>query len=293
VAGLLFGAAALAREVGVVFPLLGAAWLYFVSRAEPGKAAARSGLLVAAFALVLVPWTLHLNAGQEDFALVTRTFYMNLFKGNVEPQRVDGEEHSVGLRKQYWSLGRSRIEAERGARVLAFDAIAQRMPWWPVEKLIEQVPRFFTPTSFAVRRLLMEQDEPEPRGSWRYRFRWERVDTPVLRWFLVGVAVAGYVAMAVAGVGGLILARCGAVAGLLALFALTQIGPTLVTFALSRFRLATMAVLIVGAATLARRDENPWTAATPGRRRAAVAGMAILMAVILCRYQDALRSTWG
>jgi hypothetical protein len=27
--------------------------------------------------------------------------------------------------------------------------------------------------------------------------------------------------------------------------------------------------------------------------RAAVAGMAILMAAILCRYQDALRSTWG
>jgi hypothetical protein len=99
--------------------------------------------------------------------------------------------------------------------------------------------------------------------------------------------------MAVAGVGGLILARCGTAAGLLALFAMTQIGPTLVTFALSRFRLATMVILIVGAATLARRDENPWTAATPGRRRAAVAGMAILMAAILCRYQDALRSTWG
>jgi 4-amino-4-deoxy-L-arabinose transferase-like glycosyltransferase len=293
VAGLLFGVAALAREVGVVFPLFGAAWLYFVSRAEPGKAAARSGLLLAAFALVLVPWTLHLNAGREDFALVTRTFYMNLYKGNVEPQRVDGEERPVGLRKSYWSLGRGRIEAERGARVLAFDAIEQRMPWWPAEKLIEQLPRFFTPTSFAVRRLLMAQDELEPLGSWRYRFRWARIDTPVLRWFLVGVAVTGYVAMAVAGVGGLILARCGTAAGLLALFAMAQIGPTLVTFALSRFRLATMAVLIVGAATLVRRDGNPWTAATPGRRRAAVAGMAILMAVILCRYQDALRSTWG
>jgi hypothetical protein len=29
------------------------------------------------------------------------------------------------------------------------------MPWWPVEKLIEQVPRFFTPTSFAVRRAVI------------------------------------------------------------------------------------------------------------------------------------------
>jgi 4-amino-4-deoxy-L-arabinose transferase-like glycosyltransferase len=292
-AGLLFGVAALTREVGVVFPLLGAAWLYFVSRAEPAKAAARSGLLVAVFALVLVPWTLHLNAGREDFALVTRTFYMNLFKGNVEPQRVDGEERPGGLRKQYWSLGRSRIEAERGARAVAFDAIERRMPWWPVEKLIEQLPRFFTPTSFAVQRLLVEQDAPEPRGSWRYRFRWARVDTPVLRWLLVGIAIAGYIAMAVAGVGGLILARNSAAAGLLALFAMAQIAPTLVTFALSRFRLATMAVLIIGAAVLARRDGSPWTAASPGRRRAAVAGMAILMAAILCRYQDALRSTWG
>jgi len=291
--GLLFGAAALAREVGVVFPLLGAAWLYFVSRAEPGKAAAHSGLMIAAFAAVLLPWTLHLNAGREDFALVTRTSYMNLYIGNVEPQRVEGEERLVGPRKRYWSLGRNRIEAERGARELALDAIARRMPWWPVEKLAEQLPRFFTPTSFAVRRLLVRSDALEPDGSWRYRFRWSRVDTPGLRWLLVGVAVAGYVAVAVAGVGGLILARGHSTAGLLALFVVAQIGPTLVTFASSRFRLAAMAVLVVGAAALTRRDESPWAAATPGRRRAAVAGMAILVAAILYRYQDALRPTWG
>jgi hypothetical protein len=294
VSGLLFGAAALTREVGVVFPLLGSAWLYFfVSRAEPGKAAARSGLMIAVFAAVLLPWTLHLNAGREDFALVTRTSYMNLYIGNVEPQRLEGEQHPVGPQKRYWSLGRNRIEAERGARELALDAIVRRMPWWPVEKLAEQLPRFFTPTSFAVRRLLVGPDAPEPHGSWRYRFRWPRVDTPALRWLLVGVAVAGYVAAAVAGVGGLILARVHSAAGLLALFVVAQIGPTLVTFASSRFRLAAMAVLVVGAAALTRRDESPWVAATPGRRRAAVAGMAILVAVILYRYQDALRPTWG
>jgi hypothetical protein len=43
-----------------------------------------------------------------------------------------------------------------GVRALAFDAIARCMPWWPVEKLIEQILRFFTPTSLAIRRAVIE-----------------------------------------------------------------------------------------------------------------------------------------
>jgi 4-amino-4-deoxy-L-arabinose transferase-like glycosyltransferase len=293
-AGLFLGAAALTREVGLVFPPLAVAWLCFASRAEPGKAAARAGLFVATFAAVVLPWTLHLNAGSsEDFAVVTRTSQMNLYIGNVEPRRVWGEGPEVGPRKHYWSLGRNRREAERAARELALDAIARRMPWWPAEKIVEQVPRFFTPTSFAVRRLLMTSDAPELDRRWSYRFRWPWADTRPLRWLLVGVVVGGYVSVAVAGLGGLILARRPAAVGLLAVFAAAQILPTLVTFASSRFRLASMAILIVGAAAWMWRDESPWAAATTGRRRAAVIAMATFAVVILSRYQDALRSTWG
>lgn len=292
-AGLLLGAAALTREVGLLFPVFGAAWLCFASRAEPRKAAARAGLFAATFAATILPWTLHLNAAGGDFALVTRTAYMNLYIGNVEPRQVGGEGPEVGPSKSYWSLGRDRREAERAARVLALDAIARRMPWWPAEKVVEQLPRFFTPTSFAVRRLLMARDAPEPDRSWSYRFRWQGVDTRPIRWLLVGAVAAGYVAVSVAGVGGLILARGSTAAGLLALFVVAQILPTLITFASSRFRLASVAILIAGAAVWMARDESPWAAATPGRRRAAVVAMVVLAVVILHRYQDALQSTWG
>ncbi len=288
VVGLLLGAAALTREVGLAFPPLAVAWLAFSLRASPRKAIASAGLLSAAFAVTILPWTLRLNHGEDDFALISRTTYQNLYIGNAP--RVAGRGPLLEPRKSYWRLGSTREEAERGARELAFDAIAQRLPWWPAEKLVEELPRFFTPTSFAVRRLLMPKAAPQ--GNWSYQFRFSSIDTRAFRRVLAVIVAASYVAMAIAGVGGLVLAKKRGQVGLLTVFVAAQILPTIITFATSRFRLASMAALAVGAAVWLGA-ERPWADASPGRRRLAVVAMAATAVLILVRYEDALHPGWG
>ncbi|MBW2420204.1 MAG: glycosyltransferase family 39 protein [Deltaproteobacteria bacterium] len=292
-AGGLLGLAALTREVGALFPFFAAAWLYWLARAAPRKGAAHAAALLACAIAVVLPWTLHVNRQAEDFALITRTTGQNLYIGNVAPVEVPGQALPVAPFIHYWSLGSNRLEAEREAGRLARQAIAERMPWWPAEKLFEQVPRFFTPTSFAVRRLLVPPDDTGPDQTWSYRFRESLPDSPGLRWLAVSVVVAAYVAVLALGVVGLVLGRRRDLVALFVVFMAAQLLPALVTFAASRFRLASMVLLIVAAAPLLGREDNPFASATPARRKSALVAAAALLLLVLSRYEDALRSTWG
>jgi len=292
-AGGALGLAALTREVGILFPFLAAAWLYWLARAAPRTGAVRAAVLLVTAIGVVLPWTLYLNRPAADFALITRTTSQNLFIGNAAPVEVPGKALPVAPNLYYWSLGSNRLDAEREAGRLAREAIAQRMPWWPLEKLVEQIPRFLTPTSFAVRRLLIPPDDPGPDQTWSYRVREPLPDSPGLRWLAVSVVVAGYVAVALLGVVGLVVGQRRHLVGLFTLFVAAHLLPTLVTFAASRFRLACMLVMIVAAASLLRGEGNPFAAATPARRRTALAAATALLLVVLYRFGDALRSTWG
>ena len=71
---------------------------------------------------------------------------MNLYVGNS----VHGEGAAM---KQYAKFADTRVESERIATALAMTQIRERLPLWPLQKLARQLPRFFNPNSFAVRRL--------------------------------------------------------------------------------------------------------------------------------------------
>jgi hypothetical protein len=183
------------------------------------------------------------------------------------------------------------VEAEAQARALALQYIRNRMPWWPMEKVAKQVPNFFTPNNFAIRRLLMPAGDP---GNWGYRFRWEIGQRRGLRIAAVVVGLVAYVGMTLAGVAGLILSRRRAVSSLFLLFIASQIAPSIVTFAMSRFRLPSMLFFAIGAAgalLLAPGPEGDWAAASP-RRRALAVGFCVLVGILIAMgYESVLRST--
>ena len=237
-AGALLGASALCKESGLVFPPLAALFLLCSGRSR--VAAARAGALAAGAALVILPWTVHINEPDLPFAVITRTTYMNLYVGNHPRSPGHGMQ-------EFGQLAPTHLEAERAAREIALAQISARLPWWPLEKIASELPRFFTPTSFAVRRLLMPAGDP---GNWGYRFRWPAADRMALRRAAVAIVVASYLVIVTAGMAGLLLARRRDLSGFFLLFVASQILPSIITFSMSRFRLPSMVFFILGAASL-------------------------------------------
>jgi 4-amino-4-deoxy-L-arabinose transferase-like glycosyltransferase len=281
VAGALLGASALVKESGVFFLPVAALWVVWRGRRDLRHAAVQGAVVALAAAVVVVPWVVHVQRPDLPFALITRTGYMNLFIGN-HPQG-----HGIGM-AEYPTLGPTRLEAEDVARERALAEIRRRLPWWPIEKIAVEVPRFFTPTSFAVRRLLMPPGDP---GGWGYRMTWPVLDRPVPRAVCAGVVVAAYGLALGLGAAGLVLARRTDATLLFAAFIAAQLLPSIATFAMSRFRLASMTFFIVGAASLLARGRSDWAAATPRRRTLAVACAVALLALAGLDYEAALEST--
>ncbi|MEE3329992.1 MAG: glycosyltransferase family 39 protein, partial [Myxococcota bacterium] len=282
-AGFLMGLAALTREVGLVAALALACFLVWDSRES-----LRRGVLAAATVLVvcgatILPWSIHLHQTTGHVRLVSRTTWTNLYVGNSAP----GERHSV---MAYRSLGETRTERDVIARKKALRAIAMRMPWWPIEKLVE-VRDLFAPTSYFERRLLEPPNSRTALGEprlWRYHFRWSSLDASLVRRMGALIALASYVAVAVAGVVGLVLMRNASALVGFALFSLSQIGPTLITFASSRFRMPLIPLLLIGAALLMTSGPALWREAS-GRRRMVALQAGLVMIAILFWGREASR----
>jgi 4-amino-4-deoxy-L-arabinose transferase-like glycosyltransferase len=291
-AGFAFALGALARVVGVAFPVVAAGWLLWRARAslrtQPLTAIAGPACLLGAMVLTIAPWTAHLNREGEPFAPLTRTTYFYLYVGNGEPV------HGAPPVNYYESLGDTRIEREAGARELVIPQILARMPTWPFEKLASELPNFFSPTSFAVRRLLM----PEGRTwwvdrAWRYEFRFEALNADAARMAGVVAIVGSYLVLVLLGSLGLGLMPDSPPRQLMLLFVVSQIGPAVAIFAVSRFRIASMAVLILAAAWLIRAGPGAWRQATPLSRGLAAGATAAIAWMIVLRWSQISSHVWG
>ena len=280
-AGVSLGLSALVKESGLGFPVVAALWVGWRCRDDlfSGWAA---GLWVAAVAaLVVLPWVIFLQRPDQPFALVTRTGYMNLYVGNHP------HGHGVGM-KEYPNLGATPQQSQEVARDRAFRWIRSRGLVWPLEKVVQELPRFFTPTSFAIRRLLAEPDAP---GGWRYRLAPPWLDQPWVRGLGVVVVVASYWAALAMGTIGLILARRREITALFAVFIATQILPSMVMFSMSRFRLATMTFLLIGTGLFCVRGSADWRAASRARRGFAVGVSLVLLGLSALDASSVLEST--
>jgi 4-amino-4-deoxy-L-arabinose transferase-like glycosyltransferase len=285
--GVIFGCGALTREVGLAFALFAACWLVWNSRTRGRNYLVGAGLFMASFILTILPWTMRVNQFNDHFVLLTNTSYRNLFIGNIAEPFAEGLPERTA---QYRGLGMTTSERELAARALVLQAISDRMPWWPLEKIADQVPRYFSPNSFTVLRLLKPV---ESKSDWPYQFKWPELDKRWVRVTAVVAVVAGYVLMVVLGIGGLILSGRTVISGLFGVFMLSQILPPIAAFACSRFRLASMCLFIIGAAMLLLSGRELWSASSTFRRSAAIVAMVAMLMIILVRYSSVLGPVWG
>ncbi len=286
-AGALFGLGALAKESALLLPFAMAVYYALrCRRQQVGRARSPmlgAALLLCAFGLVIAPRVIAINERGAPLALITRTSYMNLYVGN--------SPHGEGLAmRHYTQLGDDRVAAERRAREIAVRDISARMPAWPFEKAARQLPRFFKPGSFAVRRLHTPHGDP---GRWGYGFRWSWLERPAVRIGLVVVVVLAYLAVLLPGAAGLVLSRKTELSGLFALFIVIQILPSILPFSMCRFRLPSMVFFIVGAASLVSMGRSDWRVASPQRRGFALGTVATLLLLVSMGYESALVATEG
>lgn len=284
-AGALFGLCALTREVGLVAPPVVAAYLVWTVRPRPQGGLGLAGILLATTALVIAPWSVYLNGHSESFVLVSRTTWLNLYLGN----------HAGAHFVPYQAFGEDRGARERVAREIAIASIEERLPAWPVEKTVRNVPALFRPTAFPVRRLLQrpewEEEIPGVIGRWAYRFRWEFFGRSRVRFaaaLSVGVA---YLALVFGGTAGLALSRERRLAALLAALALAHVVPVILTFASTRFRLPFVPLLIVGASALLASPSGCWREAGRTQRAVALAALLLLLVCIVAEGEAFLSPT--
>ncbi len=282
-AGFSFGLGALAREVSIPAAVFVAGWLAFEGRPPAKTGALRAALLLVPVFVVILPWSASVRAETGQFVLSAGTTWFNIYVGNGEPVEVRGR--SVNPWSHYPTLGETRREREAAARELSLRAIANRLPWWPFEKL-EELRDLFAPQSFIVDRLSTGPGIPLPpprfgAGDQGYRFRFEALNSWTFRRGAILYCIASYVLLMLCGSAGLTLARDRGGARLFALFMLAHIAPTLIAYAQTRYRLPLMMLMTVTAADLIVGLPQCWRDASPARRLATAAITSSVLAVIV------------
>jgi hypothetical protein len=260
-AGVLWGLAVLARETALYFLPLAGLWLLlcrpgmkpgFAPR-PPSDALLRAALFVAAALLVVAPWTWRNWAVFRAFVPVSTAGGQNLFQGNT---RIPRDETYVMV-----DAVQGRIEQYRYARAMGVQAIRERLPWWPLEKLREQMPMFWEAESMAVIHVK--------------RRAYGEV-SPGVATAVAVVMLAPYLALLPLFALGLAAFRPGGGRGLLLLFLLYYNAIHVVTHGFNRYRLPVMPVvfLLAAAAWAAWREGR--LALTRPRRAVAVAAALVL-----------------
>jgi hypothetical protein len=276
----------LTRVSGLALPLLIAGWHGLRSRRSL-RAWLPPALLVLGAVAAITPWTAVVNEPGAPFVPVARNTWLNLYIGNAEPV------YGAAPVNHYESLGSNRIEREAAARERVLEIIGGRLPAWPFEKLASELPNFFTPTSFAVRRLKMPDDHPwRPNRAWSYAFAASLPGERSLRWLAAAGVVAAYLGVLALGSFGILLAPASPARTALLLFLLSQIAPTMTTFAISRFRIPAMAVFLVGAAWWWCKGREAQAGSTL-RRRFAFAGALTALALAALRWEHLIGVPWA
>jgi len=255
-AGVLWGLSILARETALYFVPVAALWLLRPPRRK--GAAARAAGLVLATLVVVAPWTWRNWRVFHAFVPVSTAGGQNLFQGNT---RIPRDETYAMV-----DAVQGRIEQYRYARAMGLAAIRERLPWWPFEKLAEQMPMFWEAESMAVIHVKRHAYGPVAPGV------------------AVAVAVvmlAPYLALLPLFVLGLAAFRPGAGRSLLLFFLVYYNAIHVVTHGFNRYRLPVMPLvfLLAGAAWVAWREGT--LGLTPPRRLLAAAlGVVMLLCVV-------------
>jgi len=270
-AGLLFGAAALTREIAIPVAVAGVSWALVRAQAGERRAAAVRGALVLGCAsLVVLPWALR-NYGQLGrFLPVSSVGWIAIGEGNA----LDGAKW---LRPA--APGRSEFrrevlaisgEAERidYARRRTIAMIAEQQPAWILRKLAHNVPLMLSPDAFQLYKLR--------NGSYGDV-------SPAISHLVVGATVFSYALVACLAAFGVAAARRDRRRLLACLVLGTVVGLHVLANANSRFRMPSMPLLMAYAAHAALGGRALLEGLRRGERAAALA-VAILVIGVCASY---------
>jgi len=296
--GALVGVTALAREIGVLLAPIVFLGLLVRTRSAAARRTAQAGLFLVAFALTILPWSIEMSRRSDRTVLISGMNERRLYVGNVPLPGIDprGElapRHGAGL-KSYWSLSKDPAERRELARRAAFAAIKERLPLWPLEKVRDELPKFFSPNSFPAARLFAHPEDGGWAGKWAYRFTNEGLDRRAVGLTLGLLVVGFHVATTLFGAAGLTLLPLGRAIGIsLLAFAAAHVLPTLAATACSRYRLPLTPIFILGAAALLFNGMSLWKAASMRRRLLAVAMAILVIAILIARARFVLPAQYG
>jgi hypothetical protein len=138
-AGLLWGLAVLTRETILYLTPAAALWLAWRSGRGGGK---RAAVFLLCAALTVVPWTIRNWIAFHAFVPVSTAGGLALFQGNARLTRQEVYDRYEAVH--------GRIEQYRFARREGWRAIGERQPLWALEKLRDQMPRFWEADSLAL-----------------------------------------------------------------------------------------------------------------------------------------------
>jgi hypothetical protein len=254
-AGLFWGVAVLTRETVLYFVPLAALWL---ATSRLPRARARGAAFLLAAVLAVAPWTWRNWAVFRAFVPVSTAGGQNLFQGNA---LIPRDETYVMV-----DAVQGRIAQYRYAMAMGMQAIRDRQPWWLLEKLRDEMPRFWEADSLVLVHI--------KRGA--YGVVGPRTAVAVaLAVLLPYVALLGLFALGLAALGR--TRPTVLLVGFLAYYNLLHV----VTHGFARYRLPVMPVvfLVAGMGWLAWREGALARMST--RRRAAAAALAATLAIVL------------
>jgi hypothetical protein len=131
-AGALWGLAALTHETPLLFAPVFALWLAS-SRGHRGRV--RAGVFLIAVLLTVAPWTARNWIKYRAFVPVSTFGPLNLWQGNSRLERDDVFRMSDSVADP---IGQYHL-----AWRMALSSIAERQPYWLIEKIVSEVPRFW------------------------------------------------------------------------------------------------------------------------------------------------------
>lgn len=253
-AGLLWGLSVLVRETALYLTPLAALWLAWDRRRCGGARRAAVFLLVSL--LTVAPWTWRNWTVFRSIVPVSTAGGLNLFQGNARLTRQQ-------VYDLYDAAG-GRIAQYRYAQRMGVQAILERQPLWVLEKLRDEMPRFWEADSLALIHI--------KRGAYG--------DVPVAAartsWAVVVLPYLALLALFLAGLLGLPARRPAVLlVGFLVLYNALHV----ITHGFARYRMPIMpVVLMVAAWTLVEWRAGRYPAL--GARHKALAAALLLLAVL-------------
>jgi 4-amino-4-deoxy-L-arabinose transferase-like glycosyltransferase len=297
VLGVLVALATLTRETALfLIPMIVVDYLIEL-RSSFRRRVAVSALFLCTCAITVLPWSIPLSQRSDRFVLITGMNELRLFVGNAPPPARVPEGWNLGKHiwyatKVYESLSESPRERPSLARKATLQTIRDRLPWWPLEKVRDEIPSLLTPNSFPAARFFAQPEEPWGR-LWAFHFSSQELDRKLVGQALGMLTVGVHMITTLAGTLGLALLPLKNRAFPLLAFGVAHVAPTIVAFACSRYRIPLTPIFLLGAAALFANGGLLWRQASHRRRFAAIGALVLAAIILLSRIDRVLPAQYG